>query len=634
MSFAGLPAALQAALTSRGYAAPTPVQTAVLADDAAGQDLLVSAQTGSGKTVAFGLAMAPEILGEAERLPPPGAPLALVVAPTRELALQVKAELTWLYAPAGGRIASCVGGMDPIGEKRQLLAGVHIVVGTPGRLCDHLERGNLKPDALRVVVLDEADEMLDLGFREELEAILDRLPPERRTLMFSATVPRAIAGLAKSYQRDALRLEVGGGGEAHGDITYRAMLVAPHEIERAVVNLLRLENPPLAMVFCATRAAVARLHGNLAERGFPAVALSGELTQAERLRALQALRDGRSRVCVATDVAARGIDLPELDLVIHAELPRDSETLLHRSGRTGRAGRKGTSVLLVPHPRRRMAERLIGAAKVAASWGPAPSADAVRARDAERLAEQVQSLLAEEPGEEDLALAQRLLGSASFTPEVLAAALLKLLRAPLPAPEEIAEQRPERREARREAGAEGPPRGGEGVWFRLNIGRNGNADPRWLLPFLCRRGHLTRQEIGRIRILGQETMVEIAPYAAQRFAAAARQTSAEDHEDILIQPMQPFHQSAREAPAPAERPAPTRPARPEKVMSASKPAKADKPAKPAKHGAGKPGKVFAPGKGFAKSKSGAKPGAKPGPGMEGRKRSGSAPRLGKRGRVA
>ncbi|MCA3343109.1 MAG: DEAD/DEAH box helicase [Roseomonas sp.] len=608
MSFVGIPAALQSALASRGYGAPTPVQSAVLAEDAAGRDLLVSAQTGSGKTVAFGLSIAPELLGSAERLPPPGAPLAIVVAPTRELALQVKAELTWLYAPAGGRIASGVGGMDPIAEKRQLLAGAHIIVGTPGRLCDHLERGNLKPDALRVVVLDEADEMLDLGFREELEAILDRLPPERRTLMFSATVPRAIAALAKSYQRDALRLEVGGGGEAHGDITYRAMAVAPHEIERAVVNLLRLEDPPLAMVFCATRAAVARLHGNLAERGFPTVALSGELTQAERLRALQALRDGRSRVCVATDVAARGIDLPELDLVIHAELPRDSETLLHRSGRTGRAGRKGTSVLLVPHPRRRLAERLIGAAKVTATWGPAPSADAVLARDAERLAEQARSVLTEEASEDDLALARRLLADQPIAPEALAAALVKMLRAPLPAPEEIAEQRPERREARREA-PEAAPRGGEGVWFRLNIGRNGNADPRWLLPFLCRRGHLTRQDIGRIRILGQETMVEIAPYAAERFAAAARQAGDGEDQDIRIQPMQPFRQGAREAPPRAEQ------------APAPRPAKPGKPDKKGKHVAGKPPKRFDK-----------KP--KPGPGTEGRKRDAGAPRLGKRGRVA
>jgi len=240
----------------------------------------------------------------------------------------------------------------------------------------------------------------------------------------------------------------------------------------------------------------------------------------------------------------------------------------------------------------------------------------VRARDAERLAEQARSVLAEEASEDDLALAQRLLAGSDITSETLAAALIKMLRAPLPAPEEIAEQKPERREARREAPDADAPRGGEGVWFRLNIGRNGNADPRWLLPFLCRRGHLTRQEIGRIRILGQETMVEIAPYAAERFAAAARHNSAEDREDIQIQPMQPFRQTAREAPPKPERAAPKREAGPAKAATAPRPPKPGKP--------GKPGKLP---KRFEK-----KP--KPGPGMEGRKRPGGAPRLGKRGRVA
>jgi ATP-dependent RNA helicase DeaD len=264
---------------------------------------------------------------------------------------------------------------------------------------------------------------------------------------------------------------------------------------------------------------------------------------------------------------------------------------------------------LVPHPRRRLAERLIGAAKVTATWGPAPSADAVLARDAERLAEQARGVLTEEASEDDLALARRLLADQPIAPEALAAALIKMLRAPLPAPEEIAEQRPERREARREAYEADAPRGGEGVWFRLNIGRNGNADPRWLLPFLCRRGHLTRQEIGRIRILGQETMVEIAPYAAERFAAAARQAGDGEDEDIRIQPMQPFRQGAREAPPRAEQ------------APAPRPAKPGKPEKKGKHGAGKPPKRFDK-----------KP--KPGPGTEGRKRDAGAPRLGKRGRVA
>jgi ATP-dependent RNA helicase DeaD len=537
MPFPALSPPLRTALESRGYLEPTPVQTAVLAPETRGRDLLVSAQTGSGKTVAYGLAMAPDLMGEGERLPPAGGPLVLVIAPTRELALQVRGELSWLFAAAGGRVAGVVGGTDPVAERRALAAGAHIVVGTPGRMRDHIERGNLRPEAVRVVVLDEADEMLDMGFREELEAILEAAPAERRTLMFSATVPRPIATLARQYQRDALRIEVGGEGGQHGDIEYRALLMAPHETERAVVNALRFFDATRTLVFCRTRAAVSRLHGNLVERGFAAVALSGELTQAERNRALQGLRDGRARVCVATDVAARGIDLPDLGLVVHAELPVDPETLLHRSGRTGRAGRKGISALLVPHTRRRAAERLLAAARVKAAWAPAPNAEAIRARDNERIAAEALEVTAAEAEGDELDLARALLSERA--PEAVAAALVKLLRAPLPAPEELAEVSERVERAPRGAGRAAPaPRdgAGEGVWFRLNLGRNGNADPRWLLPFLCRRGHVTRQEIGRIRVLDRETRFEVASYAAGRFANAARRPSDED-DRILIEPV-------------------------------------------------------------------------------------------------
>ena len=579
MPFNDLAPPLLAALTERGYAEATPVQTAVLDSTTLGRDLLVSARTGSGKTVAYGLAMAAQLLDAEGRLPQAGAPLALVVAPTRELALQVKTELAWLYAKAGGRVVSVVGGMDPLTERRALSAGAHIVVGTPGRMRDHLERANLKPDALRVVVLDEADEMLDLGFKEELEAILEEIPAERRTLMFSATVPRGIAALAKGYQKDALRLEVGGNDPQHTDIEYRACVVAPYELERAVVNLLRLEDPAVAMVFCATRAAVARLHGNLTERGFSTVALSGELSQAERTRALQNLRDGRARVCVATDVAARGIDLPELALVIHAELPRDPDTLLHRSGRTGRAGRKGISQLIVPHTKRSLAQRLLQAARVQATWGPAPSVEAVRKRDAERIGERAATLAAEPASEDDLTMARAMLADPRLTesgPEAgalaVAVALIRVLRAPLPAPEEISEERPQRverpdyrtdhrpdhrteRDAPREASQ-------EGIWFRMDVGREGNADPRWLLPFLCRRGHVTRSEIGRIRIQDRETQFEVAPYAAARFATAARKATGENSE-IQVEPMQALPRASRSHSSvpqtdgpPAARPAP------------------------------------------------------------------------------
>ena len=526
MPFPSVNPALHRALESRAYAEPTQVQSAVLVDEAAGRDMLVSAQTGSGKTVAFGLAFAPTILGDEEQFGRPGAPLALVIAPTRELAMQVKGELSWLYAQTGGRIASCVGGMDSRAEQRALAAGCHIVVGTPGRLRDHLERGRLDLTQLRVAVLDEADEMLDLGFREDLEFILDAAPPERRTLLFSATIPKEIASLARRFQRDGLRIDVGSGKEPHGDIEYRAVTMAPHDAERVAVNVLRYFEARAALVFCSTREGVRRLHGRLLERGFEAVSLSGELSQHERTGALQSLRDGRSRVCVATDVAARGLDLPDLDLVIHADLPTNKETMLHRSGRTGRAGRKGTSVLLVPYVRRRRAELLLQSAGVDAGWSDPPSAELIHARDQERLL--ADPVLTEEPSEEDLALAQLLLDGS--TPDRVAAALVRMYRARLPAPEDQFDAPPAHavREGRGEAGdGARPPREPQrsitgGAWFRLSIGRRSNADPKWLVPLICRLGDVTKADIGAIRIFDTDTRFEIAAEAADRFMAAVR----------------------------------------------------------------------------------------------------------------
>jgi ATP-dependent RNA helicase DeaD len=366
--FEGIVPALAQALRKRGYATLTSVQKAVLAPEMAGADALVSAQTGSGKTVAFGLALAPTLLAGEERLATPGAPLGLVIAPTRELALQVKQELEWLYAPLGATLASCVGGMDMRGERHALGRGAHIVVGTPGRLCDHIRRHSLDISTLKAVVLDEADEMLDLGFREDLEFILQAAPPERRTLMFSATVPRTIVNLARQYQRDAVRIAAAGEQKQHLDIEYRALTVENHEKENAIVNVLRYFEAETALVFCATRATVNHMTARFGNRGFSVVALSGELSQKERTHALQAMRDGRARVCVATDVAARGIDLPGLELVVHADLPRDRETLLHRSGRTGRAGRKGVSVVIVPRHARKRTERLLHDAGIDAKW--------------------------------------------------------------------------------------------------------------------------------------------------------------------------------------------------------------------------------------------------------------------------
>ena len=518
------------ALSERNYSEPTPVQAAVLEAAAADRDLLVSAQTGSGKTVAYGLALASTLLGEAERLERAAEPLALVIAPTRELALQVQRELTWLYLHAGARVASCVGGMDPRREQRQLADGAHIVVGTPGRLRDHLERGRLDLSRLRAVVLDEADEMLDLGFREDIAFILQATPLERRPLLFSATLPKPIVTLAKSFQRNPVRVEVARTEGGHADIEYRAMRVLPREVGHGVVNTLRQMEARAALVFCNTREAVRHLQAMLLERGFSVVALSGELSQSERNQALQSLRDGRARVCVATDVAARGIDLPGLDLVIHADLPNDPEALQHRSGRTGRAGRKGVSVLLVPPGRRRKAEQLMAMAGLNPAWTGPPSVEEIRRLDQQRLL--AAPIFDEEPAEDDAAMASLLLAQRS--PEEVATALARLYRQRLPAPEEVSDPgfTPNRREIKTDTRANdrerrpGPPPVSEGgTWFRLNVGRNANADPKWLLPMLCRRGGVTRQDIGAIRIFERETKVQISDEASDRFADAVRGTA-------------------------------------------------------------------------------------------------------------
>jgi ATP-dependent RNA helicase DeaD len=540
---------------------------AVIEAEAEGRDLLVSAQTGSGKTIAFGLALSETLFEGADAFGPAGDPLALIIAPTRELALQVQRELSWLYHYAGARIVSCVGGMDPGAERRELARGAHIVVGTPGRLRDHLERRALKVSSLKAAVLDEADEMLDMGFREDLEFILETTPADRRTLLFSATLPKAIVTMATHYQKDALRIAARGETAGHADIEYRVVRIAGNKIERAVVNLLRFIDPPGALVFCGTRERVRHMEAQLTERGFACVALSGELSQSERNHALQALRDGRARVCVATDVAARGIDLPNLALVIHADLPNDAAVMQHRSGRTGRAGKKGVSVLLIPPSRRRRAEEMLAKARVTAVWGNAPSAAEIRKLDQERLLDN--PLLTEPGSEDDMVMADALLKSRDARD--IAAAFVKLYRAGLPAPEDIEEEVPFQRDSRaprdHKARHEGPRGEGSrehaprehksrqegprtdapreqrkrphekgerqyapthergaapgdmanGVWFRLNVGRERNADPKWLLPEICRQGEVTKKEIGAIRVFEMETLFQVDPAAAPKF---------------------------------------------------------------------------------------------------------------------
>jgi ATP-dependent RNA helicase DeaD len=418
-------APLARALARRGFSSLTPVQLAVLDPAHAGHDLRIASRTGSGKTVALGLVLGSMLEAPRERLVVPGAaaPRALLIAPTRELAAQVGRELQWLYAELGLEVCVVTGGTSVGGERRSLARNPAIVVGTPGRLCDHVERGALDLSAVEAAVLDEADQMLDLGFREALESLLGACPEGSRRHLVSATFPRAVEALANRYQKNAKLVAGSSPEEAHEDITYLVHLVRPGERYAALVNVLLMSPDDRTLVFVRTRADAGTVSARLIKDGFRAAALSGELAQAERTRTLDAFRHGSISVLVCTDVASRGIDVPEVQRVIHGDLPDGPETLTHRSGRTGRAGNKGTSVLLVPADRRGFAQMLLRGARIFARLCPPPSVEDVQQAADERMFEQLSAEI--EGADAHTELAQRLLEA--MEPEQLVKALLARL---------------------------------------------------------------------------------------------------------------------------------------------------------------------------------------------------------------
>ena len=561
-----LPEPLREAIRARGLTAPTLVQSSVAASEHAGRDLLVSSRTGSGKTLAFGLLIAREILPA--ELRPRGKtcePLALVLAPTRELAVQVQKELEWLFAKAKVRVLSATGGTSGRDEMFKLKGGCEILVATPGRLVDHISRKTVALSAAKVVVLDEGDEMLRFGFREDLEKILEGSPETRRTHLFSATLPPAILKIAATYQKDPARITAAPTGEqgGHADIEFIAHVFAPGDREAAVVNVLRRHDVASAIVFTETRAGAAKLGADLARRGFAAVTLSGEMTQPERTRALASLREGRSKVLVATDVAARGLDLPDVGLVVHADLPNDASGITHRSGRTGRAGKKGVSVLLAARNERNSAERMLRGAGVKVRWSPLPTAKEIAAADEERLAAELASEAAELGEGNDLAEVDRLI--AKVPVRELVAVLLKRVASSLPEPASLKavseppsrdrgretergrpfddRRGPRDRGDRHERGdrndrgdrgprdrADRPPRKFDApmVLFRVNVGENQNAEPRWLVPLICRRGGIEGRDIGKIRIGPKSTLFEVNESAAPSFERHATVADPKD----------------------------------------------------------------------------------------------------------
>jgi ATP-dependent RNA helicase DeaD len=373
-----------AAIERKGYADLTAVQRAVLDPALAGRDLRITSQTGSGKTLAIGLTLR-ELIGR-ERRGERGVarPYAIIVAPTRELAHQVEQELGWLYEETGLQLATTTGGASYRDEHRALSKAPAIVVGTPGRLLDHLKRGSIDAKQVDTVVLDEADRMLDLGFRDDLESLFECVPEARSTHLVSATFPRMVRSLADKLQRNPAHVEGTRLGAANADIDHVIHVVDPAQRLDALVNLLLANPDDQTLVFVRTRADAAHVANELVVTGFAASSLSGEMEQAARNRTLAAFKSGGLRVLVATDVAARGIDVQSVTRVVHGELPTNGDAYTHRAGRTGRAGRKGTSSLLVAPVGVVRASRLLRDLGVEHRFEPIPSAEEiVRAADAQ-----------------------------------------------------------------------------------------------------------------------------------------------------------------------------------------------------------------------------------------------------------
>ncbi len=550
-AFLGVPKPLAVAMQRRGFTALSKIQRAVVDANVEDCNIRISSQTGSGKTVALGLVLADYFLridaaprkveaaptkrGEAH-------PEALIIVPTRELAAQVSGELVWLFAELPKKLGiECVtGGTAVYGERRALARGPRVVVATPGRLLDHMNSGVIKADAVAHVILDEADQMLDMGFKEELDAIVQQLPESRRSHMISATFPREVLRLAQTFQKEAVHIAGTELGKANADIEHIAHLIHPHDAYAAIVNLLLLGQGERCLVFVRRRSDAAELAEKLGEDGFSALPFSGELPQAQRTRTLNAFRAGIVSTLISTDVAARGIDVPDIATVIHAEAPTSPDVYTHRSGRTGRAGRKGKSLLLVPFRGQRRIEQILHAAKVEAQWQPVPNASKVM----KAVAKQVRSAMhqritaQEPPSEAELSYAASLLEKND--PKVVVAALLAMATPKLPRePFEInavtrtqsapREQYTDRRDRPdRSDRLDRTNRSDRFEPFETNWGTRHGATAARLLSHLCRRCDVSRQQIGAMDIREDGSTFGVASEIADKFEAIASKKDPRD----------------------------------------------------------------------------------------------------------
>jgi ATP-dependent RNA helicase DeaD len=551
--FANVPAGLGPTLQARGFESLTSVQTAVLAEGLTGRDLRISSQTGSGKTVAVGLALADDLAnareaGRSHDRNGPSRPQVLLIAPTRELAAQLGEELKWLYRPLGKSIAVVTGGTNIGLDFRTLRNNPQVLVGTPGRLLDHVKRKSIDLGSVAAVVLDEADEMLDMGFRDELEGILETTPDNRHTHMVSATFPREVLSLAARYQKDAYTVQGTDPKSANTDITHVAHEVRMGNRIDALVNIFLSAPGERTLVFVRTRLSTADVATDLTAAGFKAFPLNGEMGQRERTSTLDAFRDGKVQFLIATDVAARGLDIRDVTRIVHYDLPENPEAFTHRSGRTGRAGAKGTSILFVPPGGRRKVDYLTRVAKVKVEARPIPTVREIKDAAEKRLVESLVSAQGSDKKADErlLKLAEKLLDGQEAH-EVVAELLGRMNIAGPCEPRHIQPPRNTRDRFDNPRGGKrsfdrndnrGDSRGKRGprpqsspddyTAFQVTWGAQQGADPRRMLALVCRRGDVRSNSIGAIRISDHASVVEVRRSDAEAFEKASSRPDSRD----------------------------------------------------------------------------------------------------------
>lgn len=538
----GLPEQIIGTLKSLNYGKPTPIQSEAIPPLIAGRDLLGQAATGTGKTAAFAL---PILAGLVDQ-PDDASPSALVLVPTRELAVQVQ-KATSEYARGLGASVLAVFGGQPIGRQLgPLKRGVDIVVATPGRALDHIGRGSLRTGQVRVLVLDEADEMLDMGFADELEAILDGMPESRQTMLFSATMPSRIKSIAKRHMNDPVRVTIGRDSNENGEgprIRQTAHLVTRHDKTAALARVLDMEQPESAIVFCRTRHEVDQLSETLGSRGYRADALHGGLTQEQRDRVMSRLRSGSSQILVATDVAARGLDVDRLTHVFNYGLPTAPEQYVHRIGRVGRAGRTGIAITLA-EPREKRHIKAIQ--RLTEAPFPVEELPTVAALKEKRLKQSEAALIEElNNGGKDLALFRSAVESLSsrFDPGEIAAAALKLAHESsgrLVDESEIAPAVGRKKAKRPPAGKDRPagkhsPPGRSGRKARgqlasdstrlfFSVGSSASVTPKDLVGAIANEGGISGGQIGAIEVKENFSLVDVPSASADGVIKAMRST--------------------------------------------------------------------------------------------------------------